>query len=154
VNSNGISVDDYDRDGDLDVLTGSVNTGSGSAPGGVEQIHLYENQLDGKLGFLYVTLKGARSNRHGVGARVTLTAGCLTQTREVPGGKGTFGAQDPAYVHFGLGNVDRIDTLEIRWPSNPPHVQVLHDLKPNQFLEVTEDSGELWCEGPVQHPTN
>jgi hypothetical protein len=154
VNSNGISVDDYDRDGDLDVLMGSVNTGSGSAPGGVEQIHLYENQLDGKSGFLYVTLKGAHSNRHGVGARVTLTAGCLTQTREVPGGKGTFGAQDPAYVHFGLGGADRIDTLEIRWPSNPPHVQVLHDLKVNQFLEVTEDSGELWCEGPAKSAGN
>ncbi len=152
INSNGISVDDYDRDGDLDILMGSVNTGSGSAPGGIEQLHLYENQLDGKAGFLYVTLKGVRSNRHGVGARVTLTAGCLTQTREISGGKGTFGAQDPAYAHFGLGDLQRIDTLEIRWPSNPPHVQVLHDVAPNQFLEVTEDSDALWCEPPVKHP--
>ncbi|MFT3839146.1 MAG: CRTAC1 family protein [Myxococcaceae bacterium] len=152
VNSNGISVDDYDRDGDLDVLMGSVNTGSGSAPGGVEQIHLYENQLDGKSGFLYLTLKGVRSNRHGIGARVTVTAGCLTQTREISGGKGTFGAQDPAYAHFGLGSEQRIDTIEIRWPTNPSHVQVLHDVAPNQFLEVTEDSDDLWCEGPVKKP--
>jgi enediyne biosynthesis protein E4 len=147
-NSNGISVDDYDRDGDLDVVTGSVNTGSGMAPGGIEQLHLYENQLNGKAGFLYVTLKGTRSNRLGVGARVKLTAGCLTQTRELSGGKGTFGAQDPAYAHFGLGNATRIDRLEITWPSNPPHVQVLTDLQVNQFLEVTEDSDALWCEAP------
>ncbi|MBL8956920.1 MAG: VCBS repeat-containing protein, partial [Myxococcaceae bacterium] len=44
VNSNGISIDDYDRDGDLDLLMGSVNTGSQSAPGGVEQIHLFRNE--------------------------------------------------------------------------------------------------------------
>jgi hypothetical protein len=154
VNSNGISVDDYDRDGDLDVLMGSVNDSTGSAPGGVEQIHLYENQLDGKSGFLYLTLKGVRSNRRGVGARVTVTAGCLTQTREISGGKGTFGAQDPSYAFFGLGNLQRIDTIEIRWPTNPSHVQVLHDVAPNQFLEVTEDSDELWCEGPASHAGN
>jgi hypothetical protein len=153
-NSNGLSVDDYDRDGDLDVVTGSVNTGSGMAPGGLEQLHLYENQLDGKAAFLYLTLKGVRANRQGIGARVTLTAGCLTQTREISGGKGTFGAQDPAYAHFGLGNLTRIDRLEVRWPTNPPHVQVFTDLAVNQFLEITEDSEALWCEGPAEKSGN
>lgn len=149
-NSNGLSVDDYDRDGDLDFVTGSVNTGSGLAPGGVEQLHLYENQLDGKAAFLYVTLKGTTANRQGIGAKVTVTAGCLTQTREISGGKGTFGAQDPAYAHFGLGNLTRVDRLEVRWPTHPPQVQVFTDLAVNQFLEVTQGQSALWCEGPAK----
>ena len=151
-NSNGISVDDYDRDGDLDVVMGSVNTGNGAAPGGIEQLHLYENQLDGRANFLYLTLKGTKANAQGIGAKITLTAGCLTQTREISGGKGTFGAQDPAYAHFGLGNVERIDRVEIRWPTIPPHVQVLTDLAVNQFLEVTEGQDALWCAPPVKKP--
>lgn len=147
-NSNGLTVDDYDRDGDLDVLTGSVNTGSGFAPGGIEQLHLYENQADGKGAFLYLTLKGMTANRQGIGAKVTVTAGCLTQTRELSGGKGTFGAQDPAYAHFGLGQAARIDRLEIRWPTSPPELQVLTDLAVNQFLEVSQGSDDLWCAPP------
>ena len=145
VNSNGISVDDYDRDGDLDVLMGSVNTGSQSAPGGVEQLHVFRNEVGSKHHWLYLTLRGVTANRQGIGAKVTVTAGCLTQTREISGGKGTFGAGDPAYAHFGLGDTARIDRIEIRWPTNPPKVQVITDVAANQFLEVTEDSEALTC---------
>jgi hypothetical protein len=151
VNTNGISIDDFDRDGDLDVLMGSVNTGSGQAPGGVEQIHLFRNEVGNKASWLYVTLKGVSANRQGIGARVTVTAGCLTQTREISGGKGTFGAGDPAYAHFGLGDLQRIDRIEVRWPTNPVKVQVLSDVAVNQFLEITEDQDELSCEGPATH---
>lgn len=150
VNSNGISIDDFDRDGDLDVLMGSVNTGSQQAPGGVEQLHLFRNEIGSKTGhWLYLTLHGVTANRQGIGAKVTVTAGCVTQTRELSGGKGTFGAGDPAYAHFGLGDVTRIDRIEIRWPTNPAKTQVLTDVAVNQFLEVTEDAEALWCSGPV-----
>ena len=147
VNTNGMTVDDYDRDGDLDVLFGSVNTGNQQAPGGVEQLHLMENVVGNTKGaFLYVTLVGTEANRMGVGARVKVTAGCLTQTREIQAGKGTFGAQDPAYAFFGLGDVDRVDELEIRWPTNPPHVERFYNLEVNRFLQVTEGSPDLSCE--------
>lgn len=145
VNTNGISVDDFDRDGDLDVLMGSVNTGSQQAPGGVEQIHVFRNEVGSSSSWLYVTLQGVSANRQGIGAKVTVTAGCRTQTRELSGGKGTFGAGDPAYAHFGLGDVKRIDRLEVRWPTNPSKVQVFEDVAVNQFLEITEGSEDLSC---------
>ncbi len=147
-NSNGLTVDDFDRDGDLDILMGSVNTGSQQAPGGVEQIHLFENVIGNHNGFVTITLKGTTANARGIGARIKVTAGCLTQMREISGGKGTFGAADPAYAHFGLGNVKKIDEVEIRWPTNPPKVQVLRDLDVNQFLEITEDSQVVRCSTP------
>lgn len=144
-NTNGISIDDFDRDGDLDVLMGSVNTGSQSAPGGVEQVHVFRNEAGSASSWLYVTLKGVTANRQGIGAKVTVTAGCRTQTREISGGKGTFGAGDPAYAHFGLGDLKRIDRLEIRWPTNPVQTQVFEDVAVNQFLEVTEGREVLSC---------
>jgi len=145
VNSNGISIDDYDRDGDLDLLMGSVNTGSQAAPGGVEQIHLFRNEVGQRKHWLYVTLKGVSANRLGIGAKVSVTAGCVTQTREISGGKGTFGAGDPAYAHFGLGELTRIDRLEVRWPTNPSKVQVFTNVAVDQFLEITEGEERLSC---------
>ena len=145
VNSNGLTVADYDRDGDLDILMGSVNTGSQTAPGGIEQLHLYENEAGNKHHSLEITLRGVTANRLGVGAKITATAGCLTQTREISGGKGTFGAADPPYAHFGLGDVDHVDEIDIRWPTNPPHVQQLFNVAVDQFLQVTEDSTDLSC---------
>ena len=144
VNSNGLSVDDYDRDGDLDILMGSVNTGSQSAPGGVEQLHLYENVRGNTVGnFAYVTLQGVTANRQGIGARVRVTTGCLTQTREIPGGKGSFGANDPAYAFFGLGDVELIDEIEVRWPTDPPLTETWQDVPVNRFIRITEGLLEL-----------
>lgn len=150
VNTNGMTVDDFDRDGKLDVLFGSVNANGFTAPGGVEQLHLFRNQVANGNHFLHVTLHGVTANRQGTGAKVKVTAGCLTQLREISGGKGTFGAADPAYAHFGLGKATLVDTLEIDWPTNPVKVQVLHDVAVDQFLEVTEDSDALICQGPAQ----
>ncbi len=144
-NSNGLTVADYDRDGDLDILMGSVNTSYEKAPGGVEQVHLFENEIGNKNSFVEISLKGKTANSFGIGARIKVTSGCLTQMREISGGKGTFGAADPPIAHFGLGTQKRIDTIEIRWPTNPPKIQTIHDVDVNQFLTITEDSDQIAC---------
>ncbi len=148
LNSNGLSVADYDRDGDLDILMGSVNTSYEKAPGGVEQVHLFENEIGNRNAFVDITLKGKTANSLGIGARVKVTAGCLTQMREISGGKGTFGAADPPYAHFGLGTQKKIDQIEIRWPTNPPKIQTITDVDVNQFLVITEDSDAVSCTAP------
>ncbi|MEN9796460.1 MAG: hypothetical protein RL653_156, partial [Pseudomonadota bacterium] len=150
VASNGSTVGDFDRDGDLDFATGSVHNVNGvSAPLERDQVHLYENLSPREHAFLHVTLRGTTANRQGIGARVTVTAGCVTQVREIPGGGGTFGAQVGAFAHFGLGGAMRVDRLEVRWPTSPPHVEVFTDVAVNQFLTVTEGSSALQCEGPA-----
>lgn len=149
VASNGSTVGDFDRDGDLDFATGSVHNVNGvAAPGDRDQVHLYENLSPREHAFLNVSLRGTTANRQGIGARVTVTAGCVTQVREIPGGGGTFGAQVGAFAHFGLGAATRVDRLEVRWPTSPPHVEVFTDVAVNQFLTVTEGSRALQCEGP------
>jgi enediyne biosynthesis protein E4 len=148
--SNGLTVDDVDRDGDLDIVMGSVEANGVKPPGGAEHVHVYMNQIGAKQGFLYLTLKGVQSNRQGIGARITLTAGCVKQTREIIGGRGTFGAGDPAYAHFGLGKITKIDKLTIRWPTNPPTVQELVDVPVNRFVTITEGSPKLEVKEPTR----
>lgn len=61
-------------------------------------------------------LIGTRSNRSAIGARVTVTAGDLTQFNEVRGGS-SYLSQNDLRLHFGLGNHSRIDTVNVVWPS-------------------------------------
>jgi len=83
----------------------------------------YPTELTGN--YLNVRLTGTKSNRDALGARITLHAGGKLQMREVTGGT-SFGWL-PAEQHFGLAKTEKIDALEIRWPSglrqrvvNPP----------------------------------
>jgi hypothetical protein len=55
------------------------------------------------------------SNRDGIGARVTVTAGGRRQTREVHAGSGYLSCNDKR-LHFGLGRSPRADRIEVRWP--------------------------------------
>ncbi|MGE5733760.1 MAG: ASPIC/UnbV domain-containing protein, partial [Acidobacteriota bacterium] len=42
-------------------------------------------------------------------------------------------------VHFGIGKAEKIELLEIRWPSG--QVDTLKDVKPNQQIFVEEGKG-------------
>lgn len=58
---------------------------------------------------------GTRSNRDAIGTRVKVTAGGITQTDEVRSGESYISSSD-IRLHFGLGDANEIDQLEIRWP--------------------------------------
>ncbi len=66
--------------------------------------------------WLHVALRGTRSNRDGVGARVELTADGRTQSREV-NPFGSYLSQSSYDVMFGLGRSSVADRLVVRWPS-------------------------------------
>jgi hypothetical protein len=63
-----------------------------------------------------VKLEGHKSNRDALGARVRVTSGKLTQTDEVRAGDSYLSTCD-LRVHFGVGEAQTVDRLEIRWPS-------------------------------------
>jgi len=63
-----------------------------------------------------IGLEGTKSNRSGIGARVTVRAGGMTQFQEERGGGSYLSSNDPR-LHFGLGAARTIDSLEIDWPS-------------------------------------
>ncbi len=124
----GLAVGDFDNDGDLDILI----TNSGQPP------ELLRNDGGNRANSLLVRTVGQKSNRDGVGARITVTTGGRKQIREVKAGSSYLGQND-LRVHFGLGQAPRADKLEIRWPSGA--VDVLENVEANQILTVTEGKG-------------
>jgi tetratricopeptide (TPR) repeat protein len=84
--------------------------------------------------YLNIRLVGTKSNRSAIGARVTLRAGGQQQMREVFGGT-NFGCL-PLEQHFGLAKLDKVDSIEIRWPSGLR--QRLENPPVNDTIRVTE----------------
>ena len=118
--SHGVNAGDLFGDGRLSILVAS----GGAYPGDLLTSPVYyPEELPGN--YLNIRLTGVRSNRSAVGARVTVYAGGGLQMREVYGGT-NFGCL-PLEQHFGLRDIQKVDAIEIRWPSglkqrfdNPP----------------------------------
>jgi len=52
---------------------------------------------------------------------------------------GSYISQNDLRVHFGIGKADKVELLEIRWPSGA--IETLQDIKPNQLIVVKEGAG-------------
>jgi hypothetical protein len=94
--------------------------------------------------WLQVRTVGQRSNRDGIGARVTLRAGGLAQVREVKRTLGIYSASDPR-AHFGLGGATRADLVRVEWPSGK--VDEWRDVPANRHYRADE-AGGLTAESP------
>lgn len=114
--SHGSAVADFDRDGDLDIVVGHSFARCDAECYPTQQIRFFENVIGQAGNYVQLTLTGgAGTNRSAVGARVTLKAGDVTQTKEVGGGYGHYGAQDDLTLHFGLGAACEAE-VTVRWP--------------------------------------
>ncbi|MEK7379911.1 MAG: ASPIC/UnbV domain-containing protein, partial [Gemmatimonadota bacterium] len=96
----------YDRDGDLDLVV--VNNGGPAV--------LLRNDGGHRGNWLQVAVRGTKSNRQGLGAKLRLVAGGVAQVRQV-GVQPSYLSQNSAVEHFGLGPVPAVDTLEVIWPN-------------------------------------
>ena len=122
--SRGSCYGDYDNDGDLDLLVLNLDD------------HPTLMRNDGAVGhWLMVRLIGQRSNRDGVGARITVFSGDGKQVREVIAGSGFLGGHDPR-VHFGLASRSIVDSLEVRWPSGA--IDRLYGLAADRLIVLVE----------------
>ena len=126
----GVTFGDADMDGDVDIY---VSVG-GAFIGDQWHNLFYQNTGVGN-NYLNLKLVGVKSNRDGIGAKVTLHVGDSLIYREVSGGCG-FGSTNSLQLEIGLGTHTKVDTLEIVWPSG--QVDTHRNLSVNQTLIVTE----------------
>ena len=109
--SRGACFADYDNDGKVDAFV--VNLGSKAT--------LLHNISQNKNHWITIALKGTKSNRDGIGARVELVANGKKQVAERVAGSGYL-SQDDGRLHFGLDSATTIDKLTIDWPSGREQV--------------------------------
>jgi hypothetical protein len=145
----GVSCADWDNDGDVDIF---IETG-GAVPGDRFHNILFQNPGQ-KSHWLKVKLVGKKTNRAAIGARIKIvTAGAhpLTVHRHISSGS-SWGA-NPLQQHVGLGQADRVELMEIHWPTSGT-TQVFHDIPADRAIEVTEFAKEfrvLDCK-PIPQP--
>jgi hypothetical protein len=136
--SRGLATGDLFNRGSVDMVIGALE----GAP------VILRNPGIPRQHWVSLELAGTKSNRLAIGARVKVVAGGMTQTDEVRSG-GSYLSQSDFRLHFGLAAAEKIDLVEIRWPSGK--VDTLKNLAADRFYAVLEGEGVV----PVQriYPT-
>ena len=136
--SNGIAYADLDNDGDLDIIINNLN----------ETASVFINQTDtDRQRYLSVRLAGPEHNTFGLDSRVTLRTAGRQQVQELTLTRGFQSSVAPV-LHFGVGEVTTIDSLEVMWPdgryqrlknitTNQGITLHYHEAKPKQLPTVT-----------------
>jgi predicted nucleotidyltransferase len=125
--SRGAAFGDYDNDGDTDVLIVNMD----------DRPTLLRNDSDGGH-WITLRLIGTRSNRDGIGAKVTAQAGGRRRSSVVRSG-GSYISHDDMRITFGLGTTASVDRLTIRWPSGQS--DTVDGLAADRFYVAREGAG-------------
>ena len=121
----GLSVGDYDNDGDLDVLI--INNGDAPV--------LLRNEGGNRNNWVGLNLVATKSNPGAVGAIITWETGGVKYKRLKTAGGSFLASHDPREI-LGIGAATKIDSIEIKWPSGQVNKLTNPPLK--KYLKVIE----------------
>ena len=124
----GMAFGDLDNDGDIDFVIGNLN--------GTPQLFRHEGARPNH--WVMFRARGTRTNRDGIGTRITVVTGQLRQVWEIKRTVGIFSASDPR-AHFGLGAAQRIEQVQVKWPSGT--VQEFQNLNADRHYLIDEENG-------------
>ena len=127
LSSRGLAIGDFDNDGAVDVL---INVNDDSPV-------LLRNKAGGQNKWLGLHLIGRKANPDAIGARITYQAGDLHRSTTKVGGGSYLSSHDPRIV-LGLGQHDKVDVLEIKWPQPSGLVQRFTNIPANRYLRIIE----------------
>jgi len=134
--SRGAAFGDYDNDGGMDILILNMN----------ELPSLLHNVGGKKQNWIKLKLVGTKCNRTAIGARARVITGKHIQMDEVSSG-GSVMSQNDLRLHFGLGNIETIDAIEIKWPTTQK-IEKFNQVKANQILTIREGDGIIATDKP------
>jgi hypothetical protein len=131
--SRGCAFGDFDNDGDVDFVINNVNT--------LPQLVRCDSRTNNN--WIKIKCIGTKSNRSAIGARVYCAyrdsdGKSQRQMDEVRSGSGYI-SQSDLRIHFGLGKAEKVELIEIRWPTG--ETETFKDLTPNRLYILKEGAG-------------
>jgi len=139
LSSRGVAFDDLDNDGDLDVVI--LNSRG--------QPTILRNDSSRTNHWIQIQLRGSKSNRDGIGARVTVTAGDLTQIDEVHSGR-SYQSDFGKRLHFGLGQRKAVDQIQVKWIG--AGVDIVRNIGVDHLVTIVEGRGLVPQPAPAKLP--
>ncbi|MFD2099039.1 VCBS repeat-containing protein [Flagellimonas iocasae] len=137
--SNGSAYGDLDNDGDLDLVLSNVNMPA----------FVYRNNAESKKAenhFINLKFEGQihHINTSGLGTQATVYSGGNTFYQELAPMRGYQSTVDDR-LHFGLGNTNRIDSIQVRWSDG--RINTLQNVDVDQFLTISYSDSKNLDEG-------
>ncbi len=119
----GLAIGDFWNDGRQSAVVANMN-----AP-----VALLVNQMKYSNHWVAFKTVGTKSNRDGLGAKISVTIGKRVLVDEVRSGS-SYDSNNDMRVHFGLGEATKIDSVEVRWPNGqtetfPAKIDAFNELK-------------------------
>ncbi|MCU1330129.1 MAG: hypothetical protein JWN34_5499 [Bryobacterales bacterium] len=125
----GVAIADFNNDGKLDIMAANASN----------EPNLYVNTMPAGAHWVQFALEGRQSNRGAVGAQVRLKAAGTTRLQFISGGN-SFAGQSMSRVHFGLAAVDKVDQIEVRWPTGKK--EVFASVQVDKLNKIVEGTGK------------